>query len=82
MNCMYHKKNEFVRFTIENVYKENELSCNQEEADTKVALHCSHALNCFNEMKVIVRSPSSDTNILVIILSVYHLVKSNLLRLW
>ena len=65
-------KNECVRFTIENVYKENELSSNQEEDDTKVALYCSHALNCFNDMKVIVRSPSSDTDILVIILSVLY----------
>ena len=65
-------KNECVRFTIENVYKENELSSNQ--------LHCSHALNCFNDMKVLVRSSSSDADILVIILKcIIWMVKSNLL---
>ena len=49
---------------------EDALSSNQEEADTKVVLYCRHALESYPEKKVIVRSPSGDMDILVVLLSV------------
>ena len=45
-----------------------ELISNQEEADTKLILHCFHALNT-HPSKILVRSPSGDTDILVILLN-------------
>ena len=39
---------------------------NQEEADTKVALDCKHALERHPSKQTIVRSPSGDIDILVI----------------
>ena len=43
-----------------------ELSSNQEEADTKVILHCQHSLQESLNSKVVLRSPSGDTNIFVL----------------
>ena len=48
---------------------EDQLVSNQEEADTKLILHCCHALNTHPPKKVIIRSPSGDTDILVIMLN-------------
>ena len=45
-----------------------ELISNQEEVDTKLILHCFHALNTHPSKKILVRSPS-DTDILVILLN-------------
>ena len=42
-----------------------ELTSDQEEADTKVILHLAHALDKMNK-KIILRSPSSDTDIVVL----------------
>ena len=42
-----------------------DLSSNQEEADTKVILHCQHAIET-TEGPVVLRSPSGDTDIFVI----------------
>ena len=44
-----------------------ELSSDQEEADTKLILHCHHAMNSME--KVVLRSPSGDTDILVLALA-------------
>ena len=46
------------------------LISDQEEADTKVVLHTLHALSENNETKVVIRSPSGDTDILVIALGI------------
>ena len=43
-----------------------ELSSNHEEADTKVILHCHHALMEDTSTKVILRSPSGDTDVMVL----------------
>lgn len=48
---------------------EAELISNQEEADTKIVLHCFHALTRHPSKKILVRSPSGDTDILVILLN-------------
>ena len=45
---------------------EAKLISNQEEADTKIVLHCCHALSRHPPKKILVRSPSGDTDILVI----------------
>ena len=42
------------------------LSSNHEEADTKVVLHCYHSMQEDPSTKVVLRSPSGDTNILVL----------------
>ena len=44
----------------------NHLSSNQEEPDTKVILHTVDALQAEDNSKVHLRSPSGDTNILVL----------------
>ena len=44
-----------------------ELSTNQEEADTKVILHCHHSLQENPSSKVVLRSPSGDTNTLILV---------------
>ena len=43
-----------------------ELSSNQEEADTKVILHCNHALKEDSKSVVVLRSPSADTDIFIL----------------
>jgi hypothetical protein len=48
---------------------EAELISNQEEADTKIVLHYCHALTRHPSKKIFVRSPSGDTDILVILLN-------------
>ena len=46
-----------------------ELSSNQEEADTKVILHCYHSMQEYSSSKVALRSPSGDTDILILAVS-------------
>ena len=48
---------------------EMSLVSNQEEADTKVILHCYHILNESTNSIVTVRSPSGDTDIIVLAVS-------------
>ena len=43
-----------------------ELSSNQEEVGTKVILHCHHSLQENPLSKVVLRSPSGDTDILIL----------------
>ena len=45
-----------------------ELSSNKEEADTKVILHSLHAINT-TEGSIILRSPSGDTDTMIIAIS-------------
>ena len=51
------------------VREESLVSSNQEEADTKLVLHSLHVPNESPRKKVIVRSPSGDADVLVILLS-------------
>ena len=48
----------------------NDLSSNQEEADSKVVLHAVYALNKSPAKMVIIRSPSADTDIVVLALGI------------
>ena len=48
---------------------ETSLVSNQEEADTKVILHCYHILNESTNSIVTLRSPSGDTDIIVLAIS-------------
>ena len=52
-----------------------ELSSNQEEADTKVILHCHHSLQESPNSKVVLRSSSGDTNIFVLASSLLDLTR-------
>ena len=57
------------RITANSTSTEHRLASNQEEADTKVLLHCLHSLTCNQKKNVIVRSPSGDVDIAVITIS-------------
>ena len=63
---------------------EAELISNQEEADTKIVLHCGHALSRHPSKKILVRSPSGDGDILVILLNklLEHQLRPCISRLW
>eukprot|EP00794_Sanderia_malayensis_P014842 gene14842-biopygen11931 len=63
-------ENQCCKFTLSCACREEALSSNQEEADTKIALHCCHALDRYPSKYVVVRSPSADIDILVILLSI------------
>ena len=60
--------NRCVKITAEKSETVDELVSNHEEADTKVVLHCMHAHKRQPEQNVIIRSPSGDTDIIVIML--------------
>ena len=59
--------NDCSKITAESVETEHELVSNQQEADTKVVLHSIHALNRDQVSNIIIRSPSGDIDIIVII---------------
>ena len=61
--------NDCKRITADSISTEDRLASNQEKADTKVLLHCLHSLTCNQEKNVIVRSPSGDVDITVIMIS-------------
>ena len=42
------------------------LSCKQEEADTRIFRHCQYILNVNKNAQVVIRSPSGDTDIVII----------------
>ena len=60
--------NDCLKITAESVETEHELVSNQEEADTKIVLHSFHALNRDQVSNIIIRSPSGDIDIIVIII--------------
>ena len=66
----FSKENDTVKIG-ESVTSYDQLKSNQEEADTKVILHCHHAISN-SEGSVIQRSPSGDTDILVIAVGLIH----------
>ena len=51
---------------------------NQEEADTKVVLHSHQALQESESNQILLRSPSGDTDILVLVLSILHEFKDRI----
>ena len=61
--------NDCKRITAGSASTEHRLASNQEEADRKVLLHCLHSLTCNQKKNVIVRSPSGDVDITVIMIS-------------
>ena len=52
--------------TADGVRIYQELSSNQEEADTKMILHCEHALKSSDVGSVVLRSHSGDTDINIV----------------
>ena len=60
--------NDCSKVTAESVETEHVLVSNQEEADTKVVLHYIHALSREQVRNIIVRSPSGDIDIIVIMI--------------
>ena len=63
----FSEESKCIRITLNDVSIENNLSSNQEEADTKVALHSKHAYERSPEKVVIVRSPSGDIDIVIML---------------
>ena len=61
--------NDCKRITADSISTEDRLVSNQEEANAKVLLHCLHSLTYNQEKNVIVRSPSGDVDITVIMIS-------------
>ena len=61
--------NDCKRITADSISTEHRLASNQEKADTKVQLQCLHSLTCNQEKNVIVKSPSGDVDITVIMIS-------------
>ena len=47
------------------------MQLNQEEADTKLLLHAKHVLDSDDRKLVLVRSPSGDTDIQVLLISTF-----------
>ena len=66
--------------TADGVRIYQELSSNQEEAGTKMILHCAHALNSSEEGNVVLRSHSGGTDINIVAAS-HKSSKSSLCRL-
>ena len=67
----FSEESKCTRITLNDATIENNLSSNQEEADTKVALHSKHAYERSPEKIVIVRSPSGDIDIIVIMVGMF-----------
>ena len=65
----YSKDNKCYLITNQGIVTVEDLSSNQEEADTKVVLQASHAVNPQPNKTVIVRSYSGDVDITVVMLS-------------
>ena len=61
-------ENNCTKLTLSSVTEEIQLSSNQEEADTKILLHCQHVRERYPQKGIIVRSLSADIDILVILL--------------
>ena len=69
---MLSSDNKCICVTRSCVNVEEDLCSNQEEADTKVILHCLHILHQNSNVSVILRSPSADTDIFILTLALLH----------
>ena len=58
--------NKCVCVTMSSVSSEESLKSDQEEADTKVILHCLHAMKENPDLTVTLQSPSGDTDIFIL----------------
>ena len=66
--CFRSLDGECTEISLSSVNVNRDLSSNQEEADTKVILHALNVLHESQQCKIHLRSPSGDTDILVIAL--------------
>ena len=66
---LFSTYNHCLRLTRESTSLEPLLESNREEADTKLILHCVHSLTNIAEKNVVVRSPSGDVDVTVLMLS-------------
>ena len=66
---LFSTYNHCLRLTRESTSLEPLLESNQKEPDTKLILHCVHSLTNIAEKNVIVRSPSGDVDVTVLMLS-------------
>ena len=64
----FSKEDSCVRVNASQVTTVDELSSNQEEADTKVILHSAHAIST-TKGSIILRSSYGDTDIMIIAIS-------------
>ena len=72
LNCneiLLSADNVCTRVTYLTATEEEPLTSDQEGANTKLILHCLHALSKDENKKVIALSPSADIDILVILLA-------------
>ena len=60
-----------LRITVNTTDIIEELTSNQEEADTKLLLHAKHAFNSTENQAVLVRSPSGDMDINVLFIALF-----------
>ena len=60
-----------LRITVNTTDIIEELTSNQEEADTKLLLHAKHAFNSTENQAVIVRLPSGDVDINVLFIALF-----------
>ena len=60
-----------LRITVNTTDIIEELTSNQEEADTKLLLHAKHAFNSTENQAVLVRSPSGDVDINVMFIALF-----------
>ena len=66
---LFSTYNYCLRLTRESTTLEPLLESNQKEADTKLILHCVHSLTNIAEKNVVVRSPSGDADVTILMLS-------------
>ena len=74
LNCqeiLFFMDKRWYKITNSDVVVVEELSSNQEQADTKLLLHAKHALDDSDNASVIVRSPSVDVDINVLFLDIF-----------
>ena len=63
-NEIYFSKDNFLLLNDSSIHNEVSMKFNQEEADSKVILHCLDILNDLEET-IVLRSLSADTDIIV-----------------
>ena len=71
-DIMFSVDKNCIRMTEKSTEVADELSSNQEEADTKLLLHANHALSTQPNKAVLIRSPSGDVDINILCLSLFQ----------
>ena len=67
-----------IKVDINGVESVPELCSNQEEADTKLLLHAKHSLDENPQRLVVIRSPSGDTDINILFISLFQTNQENI----